>query len=70
MDNCNEKPPSIQNGKGTRSPLRNNRINFSHYNRIPIWRGGNLAGLAIHGDIGRDSLCLNTPLDLGNGEDG
>ena len=63
-----DKPPGLQDSKGVRSPTRNSGIGFSDRNRIPIWRGGNLAGLALHGDIGNSSLHKHEVMDLVFGE--
>ena len=64
-----EKPPSLQNSKRNRSPLRGSRISLCDYNRIPIWRGGNLAGLAIHGITCCDSLHQHKVVDMGARKD-
>ena len=67
MDNRHEedKPPSLQDSKRNRSSTRNSRIGFSDLYWIPIWRGGNLPGMGIHGDIGDNSLCKHEIMDLG-----
>ncbi len=70
MDNRHEedKPPSLQDSEGSRSPTRDNRIGFSDLNRIPIWRGGNLTGLGIHGDIGCNRIYKYKVMDMVFGE--
>ena len=65
MDNCNEEPPGLQASKGSRSPAGNSGIDFSNLYRIPIWRGGNLAGLALHRNIGNNRLYKHKIMDLG-----
>ena len=68
MDSCYEedKPPPLQDSKGISSSIRHSGVDFSDLYRIPIWRGGNLAGLAIHGDISRSSLWKHQIVDLGS----
>ena len=65
-DNMNEsdKPPPLQDSKRNCSSLRYSRVGLSDLYRIPIWRGGNLAGMAIHRDISRDCLYKHKVMDL------
>ena len=70
METLSEKPPSLQDSKRSCCPTRNSRVNFSDLYRIPIWRGGNLAGMGIRGDIGNYSLHQHKAVDLVFGKDG
>ena len=65
METFYEEPPSIQNSKRSGSSTRNRGVNPCDIYRIPIWRGGNLAGMAIHGDTCCDSLHQHKVMDLG-----
>ena len=72
MDNCHEeteKPPSISDSAGSCSPTRHRGIDFSDLYRIPIWRGGNLAGMGIHRNTCNNSLHQHKVVDLGVGTD-
>ena len=68
-----DKPPSISDSKGSRSATRNSGIGLSDLYRIPIWRGGNIAGMGIHGVTCSNCLHQHKTLDMGirkNGEEG
>lgn len=68
MDSADEKPPSISDSKGSRSPTRDNRTNFSDLHWLPIWRGGNCAGMGVHGVTRSDSLHQHKVMDMVFGE--
>ena len=59
-----EEPPSLQNGKGSRSPPGNSGIDFSYLYRVSIRGGGNIQGLAVHGIACGDSLHQHKIMDL------
>ena len=59
-----EKPPSLPDSKGSRCPAWDSRVNPCDLYWLPVWRAGNITGLAIHGDIGNYSLRKHKAVDL------
>ena len=66
-EKAEDKPP-LSDSKGSRSPAGNCGIDFSYLYRIPIWRGGNLAGMGIYGDTCSHSIYKHKVMDLGTRE--
>ena len=62
------KPPSTtEDSEGDCGSGRYYRAGIGDLHWIPIWRGGNLSGLAAHMPIGYHRLQFNKTMDLRHG---
>ncbi len=63
-----EKPPSkTADCEGDCSTGRYHRVGTGDLHWLPIWRGGNLPGLAVRLPVRYYRLQFNKTMDMGNG---
>jgi len=64
-----KKPPSaVPDSQGNSSVGRHTGVSVSDVCWLPVWRGGAIAGLALHSYPCPDRLWQHKALDMGNGK--